>query len=190
MRGKGRWRAPRLAVTGKKEGRVRYGWLAGACGLVLAVLMTSGCATTTLQSYKPANDDEAAIVTTLMRLPNGMKAKSAETMMLAYADDVYVGNFHKYLGVATEQSMQRIGRRELYQAYTQVFKSVRDISMEIKDFQLTVQGDRAVAEATTDLLVKVEAGRKEKREDVIRNEVTWRLKRGPLGWRIQEEIFH
>ena len=52
-----------------------------------------------------------------------------------------------------------------------------------------VQGDRAVAEATTDMLIKVESGRKESKSDVVRNEVTWRLKRGPLGWKIQEEIF-
>ncbi|MBS1116071.1 MAG: hypothetical protein H6Q87_455, partial [candidate division NC10 bacterium] len=50
--------------------------------------------------------------------------------------------------------------------------------------------DRAVAEAYTELLTKIEAGRKENRQDVIRNEVTWRLRRSPLGWKIHEEIFH
>jgi len=175
-----------LVVNGK-EGTVRYGWVAGAFCLML---MASGCTTTTLESYKAKSDDEALVVGTLMKLQNGMKAKSAEIMMQAYDDDVYVGNFHKYLGVATDPSAQRIGKAELRQAYTQVFKSVKDISMEIKDFRLTVQGDRAVAEGNTELLVKVEAGRKEKREELIRNEVTWRLKRGPMGWRIREEIFH
>jgi hypothetical protein len=67
---------------------------------------------------------------------------------------------------------------------------VKEISMDVRDFRLLVQGDRAVAEAWTELLVKVEAGRKESRENLFRNDVTWRLKRGPLGWRVQEEIFH
>jgi hypothetical protein len=40
------------------------------------------------------------------------------------------------------------------------------------------------------MLIKVEAGRKDSKQDVVRNEVTWRLKRGPMGWRIYEEIFH
>jgi hypothetical protein len=40
------------------------------------------------------------------------------------------------------------------------------------------------------LIVKQEAGRKEAKETIVRNEVTWRLKRGPMGWQIQEEVFH
>ncbi len=112
--------------------------------------------------------------------------------MQAYADDLYVGNFNKFLGVAKDTSAMRIGKPELRQAYIQVFRSpsVKEISMDVKDFRLIVQGDRAVAEANTELLTKVEAGRKESRDDLMRNEVTWRLKRSPLGWRIQEEIFH
>jgi ketosteroid isomerase-like protein len=62
--------------------------------------------------------------------------------------------------------------------------------MDVLDFRLAVQGDRAVAEAYTELLTKLEAGRKESRQDVIRNVVTWRLRRSPLGWKIHEEIFH
>jgi ketosteroid isomerase-like protein len=111
--------------------------------------------------------------------------------MQSYGDDLYVGNFNKFLGVATDTSAMRIGKPELRQAYVQVFRSVKEISMDVRDFRLVVQGDRAVAEAWTELLVKVEAGRKEsKAGDLVRNEVTWRLKRGPLGWRVQEEIFH
>jgi len=62
--------------------------------------------------------------------------------------------------------------------------------MDVRDFRLVLQGDRASVEAYTELLVKKEAGRKESREELIRNEVTWRLKRGPLGWKIHEEVFH
>jgi len=153
-------------------------------------LVAAGCAGTSLESYKPKGSDEEFIVATLMRIPNGIKAKSVEILMQAYADDVYVGNFDKYLGVATDRSAVRIGKRELGQAYAQVFRAVKDISMDVRDFRLIVQGDRASAEAYTELLVKKEAGRKESREDLIRNEVTWRLKRGPLGWKIQEEVFH
>ncbi len=154
------------------------------------IVMLAGCAETTLKSYKAKDSEEAVIVTVLMKIQNGIGAKSVDLVMQAYADDLYVGNFNRYLGVATDTSLSRIGKSELRQAYTQVFRSVKEISMEIKEFHLIVQGDRAVAEAFTELLVKVEAGRKESRENLVRNEVTWRMKRGPMGWRVQEEIFH
>ena len=153
-------------------------------------LVASGCSGTSLQSYQPKNTDEKYIVATLMKIPNGIQAKSVDIVMQAYADDLYVGNFNKFLGVATDTSAMRIGKPELRQAYHQVFRSVKEISMDVKDFRLTLQGDIAVAEANTELLVKVEAGRRESRENFYPNEVTWRLKRGPLGWRVQEEIFH
>jgi ketosteroid isomerase-like protein len=158
-----------------------------ALGLILIV---AGCSRTSLESYKPKDNDEQLIVAVLMKIPNGIKAKSVELLMQAYADDLYVGNFNRFLGVATDPSAVRIGKSELRQAYAQTFRAVKELSMDVSEFRLTVQGDRAVAEADTELLVKVEGGRKESKSDIIRNEVTWRLKRGPLGWRIQEEIFH
>ena len=164
----------------------RWG-VAAAVALFLAV---AGCTGTNLQSYKAKDSDETFIVATLMKIPNGIKAKSVDVVMQAYADDLYVGNFDKFLGVATDRSQVRVGKQELRQAYAQVFRAVKDLSMDVKDFRLVVQADRASAEAYTELLVKKEAGRKEAREELIRNEVTWRLKRGPLGWKIQEEIFH
>ena len=153
-------------------------------------LVAAGCAGTSLESYKPKNSDEELVVATLRRIPNGIKAKSVEVLMQAYADDLYVGNFNRFLGVATDTSVVRIGKPELRQAYVQVFRAVKDISMDVRDFRLVLQGDRASVEAYTELLVKKEAGRKESREELIRNEVTWRLKRGPLGWKIHEEVFH
>jgi ketosteroid isomerase-like protein len=174
------------AALNWKEGIVRYTFWVGALCLLLAV---SGCATGGLDSYKAKDNDEALIVATLMKIQNGIKAKSVEILMQAYADDLYVGNFNKYLGVATDASGARIGKAELRQAYAQVFKAVKEISMEAKDFRLVVQGNRAVAEANTELLVKVEAGRRESRENLWRNEVTWTLKRGPMGWRVHEEVF-
>lgn len=156
-------------------------------GLVLCV---AGCARSSLESYKPKDNDEQLIVAVLMKIPKGIKAKSVELLMQAYSDDLYVGNFNKFLGVATDPAAVRIGKPELRQAYIQTFRAVKELSMDVLEFRLTVQGDRAVAEANTELLVQVEAGRKENRSEVVRNEVTWRLKRGPMGWRIQEEIFH
>jgi ketosteroid isomerase-like protein len=155
-------------------------------------LVATGCAGISLESYKAKNTDEENIIATLKRIPNGIKARSVDILMQAYADDLYVGNFNKFLGVATDTSAMRVGKPELRQAYTQVFRApnVKEISMDVRDLQLTVQGDRAVAEAYTEILTKLEAGRKESRQDVVRNEVTWRLKRGPLGWKIHEEIFH
>lgn len=150
----------------------------------------AGCAGTSLESYKPQNNDETLVVAQLKKIPAGVKAKSVDVLMQPYAEDLYVGNFHKYLGVAGAQASTRIGKAELRQAYAQVFRAVKDISMDVRDFRLTVQGDRAVAEAYTEMLIKVEAGKRESREELIRNEVTWRMKRGPMGWRIHEEIFH
>jgi ketosteroid isomerase-like protein len=154
------------------------------------VLLLTGCAGTSLQSYQPKNNDEALVVATLTRISDGIKAKSVEAVMSAYADDVYIGNFNRYLGVATDRSAARIGKPELRYAYTQTFRAVKEIAMEVKGFRLTLQGDRAVVEAETELIVSVEAGKKEARQNIVRNEVTWRLKRGPMGWQIQEEVFH
>ena len=165
--------------------RHRYLIIASLLGL-----LASGCVSKTLESYKTKTDDEAQILTVLMKLQVGVNNKSIDTLMQPYAEDVYVGNFHKYFGVASPGANMRVSKPELRQAYIQLFKYVKEISIDVKDFTLTVQGDRAVAEATTDLLIKVESGRKEAKSEVIRNEVTWRLKRGPLGWKIQEEIFH
>ncbi len=174
-------------APGRKEEMVSYRcWAA----FLSVTLVLAGCAGKTLESYKPKDNDEAIIVATLMKIPTGIKAKSVEVLMQAYADDLYVGNFNKYLGVATDPAALRIGKRELRQAYIQVFRGVKEISMDVTDFRLVVQGDRAVAEGFTELLVKVEAGKKESRENLIKNEVTWRMKRGPMGWRVQEEIFH
>ena len=172
-----------------KEGLVKLRFVVATLWLALAV---SGCAGVSLESYKPKNSDEEKIVATLMRIPNGIKAKSVDILMQAYADDLYVGNFNKFMGVATDTSAMRIGKAQLRQAYTQVFRApnVKEISMDVRDLRLSVQGDRAVAEAYTELLTQIEAGRKESRQDVVRNEVTWRLKRSPLGWKIQEEVFH
>ena len=164
-----------------------YRLLAATLWLTLAA---AGCASTSLESYKPRDNDEVLVVATLKKIPAGIQAKSVELLMQAYADDVYVGNFNRYLGVATDRSALRVGKAELRQAYAQVFRAVKEISMDVKEFRLNLQGDRAVAECYTELLTKVEAGRKESKQDLIRNEVTWRLKRGPMGWRIQEEIFH
>lgn len=153
-------------------------------------LVVTGCAGNTLQSYQPKNNDEALVVATLTRISDGIKAKSVEAVMSAYADDAYIGNFNRYLGVATDRSAVRIGKPELRQAYTQTFRAVKEIALDVKEFRLTLQGDRAVVEAATELIVSVEAGKKEARQNIVRNEVTWRLKRGPMGWRIQEEMFH
>jgi ketosteroid isomerase-like protein len=149
-----------------------------------------GCAKPSLNSYQPKNQDEAQIVTSLMRIPNGINARSLEMLMQPYADDVYVGNFQKYMGVADRTSASSISKADLRAAYVQLFRSVKDVSMDVKDFQLTLAGDRAVVEARTELLYKNEAGRGEKKKgEVIVNDVTWRMRRTPLGWKIVEEIW-
>jgi ketosteroid isomerase-like protein len=142
-----------------------------------------------LKSYKPKTDDETRIVSILMRISKGMEIKSIEVLMLPYADDVYIGNFQKYIGLSSPGAPTRVSKLELTQAYVQLFKSTKELSMDVTDFRLTVSGDRAVAEGRLEILYKIEAGRKEARSDYIRNDVTWRLKRTPLGWKIVEEVY-
>ncbi len=161
------------------------------CLLAFAV---SGCAAPSLDTYQPKNQDETQIVTSLMRIPNGVKARSVELLMQPYADDAYVGNFQKYLGVAGPTAAVSLSKAELRATYAQLFRSIKDISMDVKDFRLTLTGDRATVEARTELPFKAEAGRGEKKksgkqEDVLVNDVTWRLRRTPNGWKIVEEIW-
>lgn len=157
-------------------------------GFLLAFAV-SGCAAPSLDSYQPNNQDEAQIVTSLMKIPNGIKARSVELLLQPYADDAYIGNFQKYLGVAGPTAPLSISKADLRSVYTQVLRSAKEVDMDVKDFQLTVMGDRAVAQAATELLFKVERGRKETGKEIFRNEVTWRLRRTPAGWKIVEEIW-
>ncbi len=152
-------------------------------------LIATGCASMSLKAYKPKTEDEAQVVSVLMRISKGMEMKSVEVVMLPYADDVYIGNFNRYLGVATPGAPTRISKPELAQAYFQLFRSTKDLSMDITEFRLAVSGDRAVAEGRLELFYKIEAGRNEAKSDYIRNDVTWRLKRTPLGWKILEEVY-
>jgi ketosteroid isomerase-like protein len=64
------------------------------------------------------------------------------------------------------------------------------MDLEVRDFRLMVQGDRAVAEAWLELTVKLPGGRKEQKEETVRNDVLWRLRRTPAGWKIYEEILN
>jgi ketosteroid isomerase-like protein len=152
-------------------------------------LIATGCASMSLKAYKPKSDDETQIVSLLMRISKGMEIKSIQVLMLPYADDVYIGNFQKYIGVASPGAPIRVSKAELAQAYSQLFKSTKELSMDITEFRLTVSGDRAVAEGRAEVLYKTEAGRGEAHSDYIRADVTWRLKRTPLGWKIVEEVY-
>ena len=157
--------------------------------ILCVALVATGCASTSLKSYKSKTDDESQIISVLMRISKGMEIKSMEVLMQPYADDVYIGNFHKYIGVSSPGASIRVSKLELAQAYLQLFKSTKDLSMDITEFRLTVSGDRAVAEGRLEILYKIEAARKEARSDYIRADVTWRLKRTPLGCKIFEEVY-
>ena len=157
------------------------------CCLAFA-LLAGGCAAT-LENYRTKSPDEAQIVATLMRIPNGIKARSVDTLLLAYADDAYIGNFHKNIGIAGRGSRSTLKKQDLRALYADLFKNTKDITLEVKEFQLSVSGDRAVAQGFTEFLIKLEGGRQDKREEATRNDVLWRLQRTPLGWRIKEEIY-
>ncbi len=163
------------------------------CGKVvwgaLVALVLSGCASLTIQSYQPKTQDEALVVAALMKIPNGIQDRSLDLIMQPYADDVYIGNFQKYLGVAAPDAPLKISKGELRQVYARLFKDVKTLSMTVTDFHVNVQGDRAVAQGRTRLTYKLEAGRGEKREEVLLNDVLWRLQHTPNGWKIKEEIY-
>jgi ketosteroid isomerase-like protein len=153
-------------------------------------LVVSGCVGgSTLETYKPKNQDEAFIISMLTRIPNGIKARSLDMILQPYAEDVYVGNFQKYLGVAGPTAPLSLSKSDLREVYYQVFRASKEISMDVKNVRLTVSGDRAVAEARTELLFQREAGRGEEHQELYRNDVTWRMRRTPNGWRIVEEIW-
>jgi len=168
---------------------VRNRWLASGLWLSLVV---SGCASSTkLEAYRPKDAEEAAVISSLARIPNGFNGKSVEMVMQAYADGLYVGNFHKYLGPASPTAPVSISKAELRDVYTQIFRGFKEVSLVVKDVRLTVNGDRAVAEAKTELLLKDEPGRGEsKKGDLFRNDVLWRMRRTPAGWKIVEEIWN
>jgi ketosteroid isomerase-like protein len=158
-----------------------------ACCLTL---LLAACAPATIQNYKAKTPVETQIVGQLVKIPNGLNAKNLELMMQPYADDVFVANFSKYLGVASPTAPLSISKADLRAVYGQILHTANEISMEVKELRLTVTGDRATAEAYTELLFKQERGRKESKQgDLYRNEVIWRLKRTPLGWRIFEEVW-
>ena len=159
-------------------------------GLPCLMLLWAGCAPSIIQNYEPKDATEAQIISQLIKIPNGMKARNVDLMMQPYADDVYIGNFSKYLGVASPTASLSITKNELRATYGELLHSKAEISMDVKNLKLTVAGDRATAEAYTELLFKQEAGRGEsKKGQLFKNDVTWRLKRTPLGWRIVEEIW-
>jgi ketosteroid isomerase-like protein len=155
-------------------------------GLILAA---SGCAPQGIETYKPKNQDETLIVSMLMRIPDGIKARSVDVILQPYADNVYVGNFQKYIGVAGPTAPLSMSKRELRMAYTDLLKASKNITMTVKDLRLNVSGNRAVAEARTELLLKVEATKHDERQQTFLNDVVWRMQRTPAGWKIVEEIW-
>lgn len=158
-------------------------------GLLLALTL-SGCVSRyDIRAYQPKTPDEAQVLAVLMKIPTGIKEKSVDILMQPYADDVYIGNFHRYLGVASPSAPRTIAKADLRSAYTQLFKTVKEISLDVVNFQVTVTGDRAAAEARYELLIKQEASRYDPKQETIRNDVLWRLRKTPAGWKIQEEIY-
>ena len=166
---------------------MRFKFLTLALCIALA---GSGCvSSSSLEAYQPKDPEEALVVSMLMRIPNGIAARSLEMMMLPYSEDVYIGNFSKYIGAAGPTAPLSISKQELGSVYKEMFRRSKDISMDVKNFRVTVQGNRAVAQARTELLFKIEASKGEERNQTFRNDVTWRMRRTPAGWRIVEEIW-
>jgi hypothetical protein len=156
------------------------------------LVLLAGCGgPSKLVSFKPKNQDEAVIASQIMKIQNGINTKSVDLLMQPYAEDVYIGNFHKYLGIAAPDALRSITKSQLRGAYVDLFKAVKEISMEIASFDPTVAGDRANVQARIEMVFKVEKGKGERKKasDTLVNEVIWRMKKTPEGWKIQEEIF-
>ncbi len=167
---------------------MKYGTLVWAALLVLGL---SGCAPTTIQSDQPKNQDERLVVSAIAKIPDGVNNRSLDIIMQPYADDAYIGNFQKYLGVVAPGAPISCNKRELRATYAELFKNVnvKDLSMRLQDFRVVISGDRAVAEGETELSWKTEGSREDRREERILNDVLWRLQRTPAGWKIKEEIY-
>jgi hypothetical protein len=161
-----------------------------ACLAVCTLLLAACGGPPTLERFKPANQDESVIVSQILKIQNGINTRALDLVMQPYADDAYIGNFHKYLGVATPGALRSVTRAQLRGAYYDLFRSVKELSIEITNFRLTVSGSTATALGVVEMAYMGERGKGEsKRPDVVQNEVLWRLKRGPTGWRIAEEIY-
>ncbi|MFB3818372.1 MAG: nuclear transport factor 2 family protein [Candidatus Methylomirabilales bacterium] len=157
----------------------------------LALVLSACALSPSLSSYKPQTQEEALVVAMLQRIPAGVKAKSLDIIMQAYDEDVFVGNFRKYLGVATPDSPATLrGKAQVRQVYSAILGGVKDVSLDVRDFTLTVSGNHASAGGWIEMHLKLEAGRREAKEELVRNNVNWRLRRTPLGWKIYEEIFN
>jgi hypothetical protein len=166
---------------------VRYGTL--LVGLLLALTLSGCLARYDIRNFEPKNPEEALVLSTLMKIPTGINTKTIEIVMQPYADDVYIGNFHKYLGIAAASAPRTISKADLRTAYTELFKSVKGLKLDVVNFHLTVTADRAAAQARMELQLNLEASRLDPKQETLRNDVLWRLKRTPAGWRIEEEIY-
>ncbi len=159
---------------------------------LLVLVGVSGCLANSLDNYKGKSPDETQIALLLKRIPDGIKARSINMIMLPYTEDVYIGNFHKYLGIAALGAPIRISKPELRQVYAMFLKNAKEFEADIRDFQVNVQGDRATAEGLLDVHWKLEGEvkvKKDERQVTLQNPVLWRLRRGPDGWRVYEEIY-
>jgi hypothetical protein len=158
---------------------------------LLLVVAIVGCATgSTLESYRPKNTEETAIVSALLKIPYGVKTKALDILLLPYAGDVFVGNFNKYVGAVGGSAPLTVSKAELRSLYAELFRNSKTLSMDVKDFRLNVMGERAVVLATTELMLTSEGGKREEKERLLVNEVTWRLRRTAAGWKIVEEIWN
>ncbi len=180
--------SPELNISSSRTAPAWRAWM--FVGLV-GILILGGCLNaTSMQLYRPKNRDEEQILTTLKKIPAGIENKSLDILRQPYADDLYVGSFQRYLGVAGPLSEISVGKKELMMAYVDLFRAAKDLSVSLIDFHLTVTGDLAAAQARMELRVTREHARGEGGDkDLILNDVTWRLRRTPLGWKIFEEIY-
>jgi len=68
----------------------------GARALALwfsVAIAMAGCAANSIENFKGKNSDEAQIAGLIRRIPDGIKARSLNVVMLPYTEDVYIGNF-------------------------------------------------------------------------------------------------
>jgi ketosteroid isomerase-like protein len=159
----------------------------------LAVVLSACAMGPSLSSYKAKTEEEALVVSMLQRIPAGVKARQVDMIMQAYDDDVFVGNFRKYLGVATPDSPATLrGKAQVRQVYQSILTGggVKDVSLDVRDFAVMVSGNHASAQGWIEMKLKLEAGRREAKDELVRNNVNWRLRRTPLGWKIYEETFN
>jgi hypothetical protein len=158
-------------------------FLAGLSIAILAVAAQGHAAAPNI-AYKqpPTTDDEKAIAqvfeTLLAKAPTDAQAAAA-----LYTQDAVIHWIQSVFGQENEKVAR--GREGVSRFISARGSRIR--SEEYRDVTMSAAGDRAEASGQVSYLVEAIVGRKGVQTFRIQEERSWKLRRGPEGWRIYEQ---